>query len=57
MVNCFRLRSMNFISDIRFIPLATLVKVLVEISFTFTAVIVAISLTSMEHLLAIEHTV
>jgi len=31
-----------------------LVKVHVEICFTFTAVIVAISLTSMEHLLAIE---
>ena len=53
MANCRRLRSMKFICDIRFIPLATLVKVLVEIAFTFTTVIVAISLTSMEHLLAV----
>jgi hypothetical protein len=37
--------------DIRFIPLATFVKVLVEISFIFTTVVAAISLTSMQHLL------
>lgn len=53
MANGLRLRSMNFMLEIPFMPLAILVKVLVEISLTFTAVIVAISLTSMEHLLAI----
>jgi hypothetical protein len=47
------LRSTNFNWDRRFIPLATLVKVLVEISLTFTAVMVAMSLTSMQLLLAI----
>ena len=51
MNNSLRLRSMNFISNIRFIPLATLVKVLVEISLTFTTVVAAISLTSIENLL------
>ena len=51
MANCLRLRSINFMFDIRFMPRANLVKVLVEISFIFTTVVAAISLTSMQHLL------
>jgi len=51
MPNSLRLRSINFIPDIRFIPLANLVKVLVEISLTFTTVVAAISLTSIKNLL------
>jgi len=53
--NCLRLRSRKFIFDTRFIPRATLVKVLVEISFIFTTVVAAISLTSMEHLLVLRY--
>jgi hypothetical protein len=53
MATFLALRSTNFNWDRRFIPLATLVKVLVEISLTFTAVMVAMSLTSMQLLLAI----
>jgi hypothetical protein len=36
-------------------PLANLVKVLVEISFIFTTVVAAISLTSMQHLLLLRY--